>query len=105
MIVIRNSLLPFGRYAAINLFGILFVKNNIALTPELISHERIHTRQMTELLFIPFYIIYVIEWLARLALYRDTYRSYRSISFEREAYRHASDSDYLKHRRAYAQWR
>lgn len=105
--MIRNSIIPFGpRYGAINLFGILFAKPSMVLDDTVINHERIHTRQMRELLYIPFYIIYVAEWLIRLCRYRfDTYKAYLAISFEREAYDHASDPAYLTRRRCYAQWR
>ncbi|MDO4320197.1 MAG: hypothetical protein Q4C34_06425 [Bacteroidales bacterium] len=107
MLVIRNRLLPIGRrYGAINICGVLFAKRDMQLTHEVINHERIHTRQMIELLIVPFYIIYIIEWLVRVCINRgDTYRSYLQTSFEREAYRHGDDLDYLKHRRLYAQWR
>lgn len=107
MKIIRNNILPFGKkYAAINLFGVFFVKKNVLLTTELINHERIHTRQQTELLFVFFYIIYVIEWFYRLLQHGfNGHRSYLAISFEREAYAHGNDLDYLKHRRHYAQWR
>lgn len=106
MKVIRNSILPIGtRYGAINLFGVLFAKYSMPLTPEVMNHERIHTAQMRELLFIPFYIIYVFEWLWRLIENRgDTHAAYHAISFEREAYRHASNPGYLTQRRPYSQW-
>ncbi len=107
MKVIRNRIIPFGcRYGAINLFGVLFVKKGMEVTPEVANHEKIHTAQLRELLFIPFYVIYVLEWLWHLARHRgDSYRAYRDISFEREAYDHASDLGYLARRRYLAQWR
>ena len=107
MIVIRNRLIPIGRrYGAINLFGILFAKPDMPLTPEVINHERIHTRQMLELLIVPFYLIYITEWLARVLAYRgNTYEAYRRTSFEREAYAHGADTSYLSHRPIFAQWR
>lgn len=107
MPVIKNRILPIGRgFAAINLFGIIFVKCGCAVTPELINHERIHTRQMLELLVVPFYVIYVLEWLTRTILYRgDTYKAYRRITFENEAYAHGADLGYLSRRRPYAMWR
>ncbi len=50
MMIIRNRVLPIGRrFSAINICGLLFVKQSAELTPELLTHERIHTRQMTEL--------------------------------------------------------
>jgi len=107
MKIVRNRILPFGKkYAAINLFGVFFVKEHVHVTPRLINHESIHTRQQRELLFIPFYIFYVVEWLARLFLNGfNNHKAYRAVSFEREAYDNDSNPDYLKNRRHYAQWR
>lgn len=107
MRIIRNDIIPVGRnFAAINLLGVLFVRRGVALSAELLNHEAIHSRQMRELLYVPFYIVYVVEWLVRLAIYRgDAMRAYRGISFEREAYDHAAEPDYLCRRRRWAQWR
>jgi len=75
------------------------------LTPETINHEAIHTAQMRELLFIPFYAIYFFEWLLRLIKTRgNAYKAYLRISFEREAYTHAADMSYLRRRKRFAQW-
>ncbi|MBO5445299.1 MAG: hypothetical protein J5995_08170 [Muribaculaceae bacterium] len=105
--MVRNSIIPIGKgFGAINLFGILFVKPDMRLTPELINHERIHTAQMRELLYVPFYIIYVLEWICRLVQCRgNSQKAYYMISFEREAYAHGADLDYLKSRPHFAQWR
>lgn len=67
-----------------------------------INHERIHTSQQRELLFIPFYIIYIIEWLIRLIQFRNCQDAYMNISFEREAYTHGHDLNYLPNRKHYA---
>ena len=91
MIIIRSRYIPFGHFAAINLLGVLFV--------DLLNHERIHTRQMLEMAILPFYIAYVLEWLVRLPMRGN---AYRNISFEREAFHHECDPDYLSHRRPYA---
>lgn len=101
MKIIRNRILPFGKkYYAINLFGILFAKGPCgAIT---INHERIHTAQMKELLFIPFYIFYILEWLIRLLQYRNSFTAYRNISFEREAYANESNPDYISKRKPYS---
>ncbi|MBD5271752.1 MAG: hypothetical protein HDS42_00530 [Bacteroides sp.] len=101
MKIIRNRILPFGKkYYAINLFGILFAKGPCgAIT---INHERIHTAQMKELLFIPFYIFYILEWFIRLLQYRNSFTAYRNISFEREAYANESNPDYLSKRKLYS---
>lgn len=76
------------------------------LTHEVINHERINTAQMRELLFLPFYIIYTIEWLLRLGCcHGNTFWAYMAISFEREAYAKGSDRHYLARRKRFAQWR
>ncbi len=63
-----------------------------------INHERIHLRQQIELLIIPFFLVYGLEFLIRLIQYRNWHLAYRNISFEREAYRKEKDLDYLKSR-------
>ena len=102
--MIYNRFIPFGSFIAINLFGIIFVRKGEELTATGMRHERIHTRQMRELLFIGFYLWYVIEWCVRLVQLRNAKRAYFAISFEREAYQHQADKDYLKERQAFA-WR
>lgn len=68
----------------------------------LINHERIHLRQQLELLVVPFYIFYFLEWFLRTVWYLDAYRAYQNLSFEREAYQHEKDMDYLKKRKFFA---
>lgn len=101
--IIRCPLVPAG--FCINIFGTIWTRSPHQITPRILNHERIHTAQMRELLFIPFYIVYFIEWLLRLVEYRHWYKAYMAISFEREAYSHDSDAAYLAHRPHYAQWR
>lgn len=101
MKIVRTSILPFQGYSAINLLGILFVHPGVYLSNELMNHERIHSAQQREMLFIFFYLFYVAEWLVRLPMRGN---AYRNISFEREAYENQRNLDYLKNRRHYA-WR
>ena len=63
-----------------------------------INHEKIHLRQQLEMLIIPFYIWYGLEFLIRLAIYKDRYQAYRNICFEREAYQNEKNLNYLKKR-------
>ncbi len=107
MPIVRNKCLPLGAsYGAINLFGILFVKPGMKLDEETANHELIHSRQMRELLWIPFYLLYILEWFWRLIEYRgDTFKAYLNISFEREAYKHGKNQDYLLARQNFAMWR
>ncbi len=106
MKIIRNRHIPFGDFAAINLCGVLLIKNGVKISPELITHESIHTAQIKELLYLPFYLLYTLEWLVRLILNKGNwYKAYRDISFEKEAYENQHDSTYLKYRRRFAEWR
>lgn len=104
--IIYNNIIPFKGFAAINLFGILFVRNGVKVTDTLINHESIHTAQMKELGYIPFYLLYGIEYVYNLLKYKfDTNKAYRNISFEKEAYDNQKDLDYLKTRNHYTQWK
>lgn len=99
--IINNSIIPFGKdYTAINLFGVIFAKER--LSEHEIRHERIHTLQQREMLFLPFFLWYVVEWGIRLVLYRNMHKAYRNISFEREAYANQRDVNYNQHRRLFA---
>ncbi|MFD2915535.1 hypothetical protein [Psychroserpens luteus] len=62
------------------------------------NHEKIHLRQQLELLVIPFYVFYVVEFSIRLIQYKKWYLAYQNISFEREAFTKEKDLNYLKSR-------
>lgn len=102
MKIVRNKYIPFSGYKAINLFGILFVKGDARIDDVTINHEKIHTAQIRELLYIFFYLWYVIEWLIRLIQFRNGYMAYCNISFEREAYQNEEDIHYLKGRKLFS---
>ncbi len=78
-----------GGFYAINLFGVIFTTQK--LSAEELNHERIHTAQMRELLYIGFYLWYIIEWLCLLVMYCNGVKAYFHIRFEQEAYRHQND--------------
>lgn len=96
MKVIYNNWIPFKGFKAINLFGILFAREGCKLSEEELNHEKIHTKQMQEMLYLPFYVWYVIEWIIRLFMKGN---AYRSIMFEREAYTYQGDLRYLEKRK------
>lgn len=105
MKIIRNNIIPFKGFAAINLFGILFVRNDATITLTMIRHESIHTEQMKEMLYIFFYLWYVIEWFIKLFKYGDETggkSAYNQLSFEREAYANEENENYLANRKHYA---
>lgn len=105
MKVIYNRLIPFKGYKCVNLFGVLFVREGCTMTATDYNHEAIHTTQMKELLYVPFYLLYVLERLWHLIRLRDTRAAYRAISFEREAYAHEGEADYLKTRKKFNQYK
>lgn len=45
-----------------------------------------------------YYIWYVLEYLVRLAIGRDTEWAYRTVGFEAEAYANDDDPDYIENR-------
>ena len=54
MICIKNNLTPFKGYKAINLFGIVFTRED--LTDKEKNHERIHSLQIVESAILGFYL-------------------------------------------------
>jgi hypothetical protein len=98
MKIIRNNIIPFTGYKAMNLFGVLFVRGNARIDDITLNHEKIHTAQIKELWYVFFYLWYVTEWLIRLFMKGN---AYRNISFEREAYDNQYDLNYLKSRKRF----
>jgi hypothetical protein len=98
MKIIKNNIFPPGDFEAINLFGFVFARRE--LTPRDRNHEAIHSAQMREMGYLPFYLWYVLEWLIRLPFAGK--EAYFNISFEQEAYGNEGDLDYLKTRKHFA---
>ena len=63
MKIVSNRFVPFPGFKAVNLLGVMFVRRGFRVTEVDIRHEQIHTRQMLELGVLPFYVLYVAEWL------------------------------------------
>ena len=111
MKIINLKNFPPTGYVALMFFGILFVRKNgdgsIRILPEeSVNHELIHYAQARELLWVFFYIIYALEFVYRMFTHGFRWdESYYAISFEREAYEHSSDKNYLKSRKRFAQWK
>lgn len=105
MKVIFNNIIPVKPFIVVNLFGVLFVRKDLAgkFDDASENHEAIHTAQMKELLYVFFYLIYFFEWFYRLIFH--TKDAYMGLSFEKEAYANEKNLDYLKTRKHFAQWR
>ncbi|MUU78905.1 hypothetical protein [Winogradskyella endarachnes] len=98
MIIISKYLVPKG-YIGLTIFPFVLLKfEGLREKKILLNHEKIHLKQQIELLIIPFFVIYVIEFLIKIVKYRNWNLAYRNISFEREAYANEKDLDYLKSR-------
>jgi len=98
MIFISKYLVPKG-YTGMTIFPFVFLKSKQLKQNEiLINHEKIHLKQQLELLVIPFYLFYGIEFFIRLLQYKNWFLAYRNISYEKEAYSNECNLDYLKQR-------
>ena len=62
--IIKTNLAPKG--FCLNFFGLLLTRDKSWIDKYVVNHERIHTAQQKEMLWIPFYIAYIIEWLFKL---------------------------------------
>lgn len=99
MILISKYLLPKG-YNGLAVYPFVVLKRRaLKLDKVVVNHEKIHLRQQIELLILPFYIWYLIEFFIRLIKYKNWHLAYHNISFEKEAYSNESKPDYIASRR------
>ena len=97
-LIVAKYLIPNG-YRGMTIFPFVLVKYNFDKENEVfLNHEKIHLRQQLEMLIVPFFVCYLLEYLFRLVQYKRAALAYRNISFEREAYANESNFDYLKKR-------
>ena len=102
LLMVTKFLIPRG-YRGLTIFPFVFIRykedrENVVL----INHERIHLRQQLELLILPFFILYVLEFVFRLFEYKNFNTAYRNISFEREAYSNEKNLQYLTNRKLFS---
>jgi len=97
-LIVSKYLIPKG-YRGMTLYPFVIIRNFLDKENKvLLNHEKIHIRQQLELLILPFFILYILEYLVRLIQFQDRNKAYRNISFEREAYDNERNLDYLKTR-------
>ncbi|GAB4396272.1 MAG: hypothetical protein OHK0053_09950 [Microscillaceae bacterium] len=90
---------PFMKVAGMALFPFILVnERHYRHDKVLINHERIHLAQQAETLVLPFYLLYLCNYLFNLLRYRHHHRAYRRLYFEKEAYEHETDLHYLQKR-------
>ena len=117
MKIIRSKYIPLGKFDAMNILGLFFVKEGVELNPTIIRHEAIHTAQQYEIICISallallvsnifaswWYLLiivlmpialYALAWLVELILPPYT-SAYKDSPFEREAYYNQHNPEYL----------
>lgn len=98
ILIVFKYLTPKG-FRGITFYPFVFLADkNDKLNSHFVNHERIHIRQQIEMMVLPFFIWYGIEFLFRWWQFKNRRAAYYNISFEREAYQNEKDLDYLKKR-------
>jgi hypothetical protein len=103
--VVYNKYIPLKGFVALTLWPWIFVREDKSakFTQMAKRHEGTHAHQQVECLLVGFLIIYCLEWIIKDVLCGfDSDRSYRSISFEQEAYEHQEEVYYNDVRRHFA---
>jgi uncharacterized ion transporter superfamily protein YfcC len=97
-VIVSRYLIPKG-FGGLTVFPfIVFRRKEQASDAVYVNHEKIHIRQQMELLVLPFFVWYFLEYAVRLIRHRDKNTAYKNTSFEREAYENEKSPDYLKSR-------
>lgn len=101
--IVYSRWFPLRGYMAMTVLWWCIVRQKARerFTWQVYNHENIHYAQERELLFVGFYLLYVLMflWELRCMSWRH---AYRNIMFEREAYAHQDDKDYLVARKRFA---
>ena len=87
---------------AITLYPFIIARDRLNIT--VYNHEKIHLVQQRELWVVGFYLLYVFFWFKARIKGISNDNAYRSIPFEKEAYKHQNNFKYLNNRKPYA-WR
>ena len=70
-VIVSRYLIPKG-FRGMTLFPFIIVSENYLKQDSVtINHEKIHIRQQIELLILPFFIWYGIEFLIKRLIYKD----------------------------------
>lgn len=87
-------------YSAIAIWPFVIIRED-DYSIQLLNHECVHLEQQKEMLFVFAYLWYIVEYLIKLAYYRNRRKAYRAISFEREAIAAEQIIGYLGYRKRY----
>jgi hypothetical protein len=98
-LIVSRFLIP-KKIAGLTLYPFVILKNkSFKNNATIINHEKIHLKQQLELLIIPFYLWYLIEFLIRWAKCKNKSMAYLNICFEKEAYANELNNNYLEERK------
>jgi hypothetical protein len=124
MIKIFSNIIPFKGFLAMTVWPFVFIRKELKekYNDTVDRHEHIHAEQQKEvlmvamvltlatavwtgsawaLMWLPLYFyLYIGEWLLRSIFSKED--AYLDISFEKEAYKHENDPDYLPQRIPFA---
>jgi hypothetical protein len=94
MLIVLESIFP-SNFNALAIWPFIILRRKeLKNDTILLNHEKIHLKQQKELLWLLFFIIYFVEFLAKIVIYKKAKLAYRNISFEREAYLHENNFNY-----------
>lgn len=97
-LIVSKYLIPKG-YSGMTVFPFIILKSkHYKYNKTTINHEKIHIRQQLELLILPFYIWYFLDFFIKFLKYKNFDKAYKNIIFEREAYTNEKNLNYLKSR-------
>jgi hypothetical protein len=97
-LIITKYLTPKG-FVGLSVFPFVILRDKGSRNDKvLLNHEKIHIRQQLELLVIPFFIWYFVDYIFKLIKYKNKNEAYKNIVFEKEAYANEKDLNYIKSR-------
>lgn len=102
MRIVYNRFVPFKGYVAMCVGNIVFIRYGVRLSASIVRHESIHGEQWKECLYVFFLPIYILSFVWQFVECRDFHAAYRSVCFEKEAYAHEREKNYLSKRRRFA---
>ena len=96
------KILSLGNAQAMAIWPFILVSDRSLLQKtQLMRHESIHLRQQLELGIIPFYIWYLLDYMAGRLQGMSHSDAYLNIRFEKEAYANDAIENYLTERKTY----
>lgn len=97
-IVVYTKRKIFKSYCGFSFFIFIWIYSPQKKDSSLIRHEKIHFMQQLELLFIFHWLLYSFFYCAARLAGHSHEKAYRSNPFEREAYAHENNTNYLNDR-------